>query len=94
MGSGVTAPPPPVLEGPMLPAAGISSIVAAAPRPYQLAPPTEESSTIPESASRLMLWLIVALVLVAGALAGVYFGVIRKSAPAPAPAPAPTAPNH
>jgi eukaryotic-like serine/threonine-protein kinase len=96
MSSGVT-PPPVLLDGPTIPPSGLSSQVSAqggsiAPRGYQLAPPTEENPAA--NPNRFMIWLVVALLLVAGALAGVYFGVIRKSSAEPPPAPAPTAPNR
>jgi serine/threonine-protein kinase len=93
LSSGVSIAPGAPADSPSLPPAGTNPSLA--PRPYALAPPTE-AKDVPETESRLVLWLIVALVIVAGALAGVYFGVIRKSSAAtiPAAAPAPTAPNR
>ena len=59
------------------------------PRPYILAPTTSESPAS-SGPSRVLLWALVATIIVAGALVGVYFGVIRKSQVSRTPPP-PTA---
>jgi hypothetical protein len=57
-------------------------------RGYQLAPPTTVAEIPDGRPNRLILWAALAVILVVGALAGVYFGVLKKSSTAPAPAPA------
>ncbi len=75
--SGIT--PAPVLAAPPVSTSvDKEKAVAASPRPYVLAPTTSESSAS-SGPSKIVLWALVAAILIAGALVGVYFGVIKKA---------------
>ena len=77
--SGVTpAPiltPPPAAPAPAAPQS--FGGVQAPPRPYALAPPTEENP-VPAAQSRAILYALIIVVFLAGSLVGLYFGFIRK----------------
>ena len=83
MSSGVTPPPvmmgagtspgavgPPSLAGSIAPPSP-----APAPRPYALAPPTEQNTIA--GMNRTVVWLLIAVVVLLGALVGVYFAFLR-----------------
>jgi serine/threonine-protein kinase len=95
LSSGLTPAPAPLPAPPAsVPSPGASLAGSQAQRPYTLAPKTSESEAAPGSRSRAVLWALIAVVVLLGALAGVYFGVVRPGAAAPSAAPEPAAPGR